>query len=1085
MSSADANFLRPRSVFLIRGFRTVIVLAIVFTAGLGPGCSHDPRVDQGLTALRRAYQGERPFEPRTSADFDYAPLSQVRGPETSVPDQESLDNAQNLLFSVAETDSRRPYGLGLWYLTKKQPGVALTKFDQTLALSPNDAILMGDIGAAYLENAKSKNNFSLRDLALSLKYSSSALELDKGNLNALFNKALCLQQLNLSRQAAAAWNDYLKADGATPWADEARGKLEQVRQEMLPAQSPEDLMREFWQAFDAKDDERAFMLISRNREMITKKLISQQLIFAYLNAAGPDGKRYLDALRLVGKLEMKKTGDPYVSQLAGFYSTAPPEKQEALRVAYEALHNGYDLSLHANNKEALPFFQQAHDLFAQAEDEGEALLTEYWIAYCESNGDLISGSTARLAQLAELCQKKNYKWLSAQIYYSLSYNANSMNESSKAFYFADLSLAASQKTSDYYNTQKTYSSIATYQLAVRQFSEALESMEKVVPAVNAPDYSQRQKFRDLDRTGTVLHLMGFFDAAAAFENEAFSLTPELEDPSFERLALANLSRILGAQKKYDTAIEYAAKSEEAAERMPDLKAGLKGIGFAMLQTAQIELERGDYRAALEDFDQMQKIYARMEYSPYQFEAAKGKFHCYLAQKNDTAAEAAVSDLLQSFEDHREAIQEEHNLDTFFDRENDIYDLIVDYEFGRGNYRQAFDHAEGTRARSLLDWQKGGGDVVVKKGIPQAVFARKSSVPPLTLADIQPQLPTDVQMLYYTVVSDKVLLWLVTRDKVEPFFYQISQTDLGTHVSSFLAAMEKRDQAALDEHSRALYRALFEQVEPRLDSEKITVIVPDKVLCYLPFVALTSERTNTYLVADHTLLYAPSATVFLSSTEYAALRAPDPQGTEKLLSVGDPDFDEHEFPKMKPLTSAKKEATEVAKFYSGPTTLLQGEATKSNIETNMATADVVQFASHYLANERNALLSAFAVAGKGEDSRWANYEVLRADLQRPRLIILAACETGIERVYNGEGMIGAGRSFLAKGVPLVVASQWDVDSDSTTDLMVSFHRLRKKEGLTTVAALQRAQLEMLNSPKPLYRQPYYWAGFIALGGYARF
>jgi CHAT domain-containing protein len=1082
MSSADANFLRPRSVFLTRGLRAVIILAIA--AGFGPGCSPS-KVDLGLAALRRAYQGERPFEPRTSAGFDYAPLSETRGTEASAPDQESLDKARIYLFTASETDPRYHHALGLWYLTKKEPDMAISKFGQALALRPNDAVLLGDMGAAYLENAGSKNKFSLQGLALSLKFSSSALELDKGNLNALFNKALCLQQLNLSRQAADAWNDYLKADGASPWADEARGKLEQVRQEMLPAQGPEDLMREFWQAFDAKDDERVFQLVSRNREMITKKLISQQLIFAYLHAAGPDGKRYLDALRLVGLLEKEKTGDPYVAQLAEFYSTAPPEKQETLRMAYEALYNGYERSLHANNKDALPFFKQADDLFTRAGDEGEALLTEYWIAYCESNGDQISGSTARLAQLVELCQKKNYKWLSAQICYWLASNANSMTESSKAFGFADRSMAASQETFDYYNTYKTYSAFANYQIAVRQYPEALENMEKVVPEVNAPDYSPRQKFRDLDRAARLFYLMDLFAAAAAFENEALACMPEPKDLSFERLALANMSRIFSAQKKYDTAIEYAAKSREVAERMSDPTGRQKGIGFATLQTAQIELEKGDYQAALKDFDQMEGVYAGMEYSPYQFDAEKGKFHCYLAQKNDAAAEAAISDLLRSFEDHREAIQEEHNLDTFFDRENDIYDLIVDYEFGRGNYRQAFDHAEGTRARSLLDWQKGQGDVGFKNGIPRAVFAQKSSVPPLTLADIQPGLPPDVQLLYYTVVSDKVLLWLVTRDKVEPFSYQISQADLSAHVSSFLAAMEKRDQAALEEHSQALYRALFAQVEPLLDSEKITVIVPDKVLCYLPFVALTSERTSNYLVADHKFLYAPSATVFLASTEYAALRAPEPHGEERLLSVGDPLFDTREFPKMKPLTSAKKEAVNVAQFYPDHKIFLQEDATKSNIETNMATADVVQFAGHYVANERNALLSAFAVAGEGENSRWANHEVLRADLQKPRLIVLSACETGIERVYNGEGMIGAGRSFLAKGVPLVVASQWDVNSASTAELMESFHRLRKKEGLPTVAALQRAQLEMLNGSNPLYRQPFFWAGFIALGGYAQF
>ena len=76
-----------------------------------------------------------------------------------------------------------------------------------------------------------------------------------------------------------------------------------------------------------------------------------------------------------------------------------------------------------------------------------------------------------------------------------------------------------------------------------------------------------------------------------------------------------------------------------------------------------------------------------------------------------------------------------------------------------------------------------------------------------------------------------------------------------------------------------------------------------------------------------------------------------------------------------------------------------------------------------------------------------------------------------------------RPFLARGVPIVVASLWAVDSDATAELMVSFHRYRKREGYTTIEALQRAQLDMLNGPRQFYRQPYYWASFNLIGGYA--
>jgi hypothetical protein len=37
------------------------------------------------------------------------------------------------------------------------------------------------------------------------------------------------------------------------------------------------------------------------------------------------------------------------------------------------------------------------------------------------------------------------------------------------------------------------------------------------------------------------------------------------------------------------------------------------------------------------------------------------------------------------------------------------------------------------------------------------------------------------------------------------------------------------------------------------------------------------------------------------------------------------------------------------------------------------------------------------------------------------------------------MIGLSRAFFVAGCPTTVASQWKVDSSSTTELMLSFHR----------------------------------------------
>jgi CHAT domain-containing protein len=73
--------------------------------------------------------------------------------------------------------------------------------------------------------------------------------------------------------------------------------------------------------------------------------------------------------------------------------------------------------------------------------------------------------------------------------------------------------------------------------------------------------------------------------------------------------------------------------------------------------------------------------------------------------------------------------------------------------------------------------------------------------------------------------------------------------------------------------------------------------------------------------------------------------------------------------------------------------------------------------------------------------------------------------------------------LALGVPLVIASQWKVDSEPTKDLMIAFHRNRKENRMTSAESLRRAQLEILSSAGT--KEPFYWAAFSLFGGYANY
>jgi CHAT domain-containing protein len=98
--------------------------------------------------------------------------------------------------------------------------------------------------------------------------------------------------------------------------------------------------------------------------------------------------------------------------------------------------------------------------------------------------------------------------------------------------------------------------------------------------------------------------------------------------------------------------------------------------------------------------------------------------------------------------------------------------------------------------------------------------------------------------------------------------------------------------------------------------------------------------------------------------------------------------------------------------------------------------------------------------------------LKADLA-----VLSACETARGRIGAGEGVIGLSWALFVAGCPTTVVSQWQVESASTTELMVGFHR-RLRDGAGKAEALRGAALALMADDR--YNHPFYWAGFIVIG-----
>src|SRR6185503_5451678 len=160
-----------------------------------------------------------------------------------------------------------------------------------------------------------------------------------------------------------------------------------------------------------------------------------------------------------------------------------------------------------------------------------------------------------------------------------------------------------------------------------------------------------------------------------------------------------------------------------------------------------------------------------------------------------------------------------------------------------------------------------------------------------------------------------------------------------------------------------HKLLIAPIESLLDEKKLTCIVPDKVLHYLPFAALISESDNKYLVEKIRIQLAPSSTIFLEGVKAGGQTLDGDE--EWLLSVGDPTFDASDFQSLQPLPAARQEAQAIAELYEpSRTLLLNRNATEEAVRAGMKKANVVHFALHYVVDDRHSLYSKIVLTPTG-------------------------------------------------------------------------------------------------------------------------
>jgi CHAT domain-containing protein len=370
--------------------------------------------------------------------------------------------------------------------------------------------------------------------------------------------------------------------------------------------------------------------------------------------------------------------------------------------------------------------------------------------------------------------------------------------------------------------------------------------------------------------------------------------------------------------------------------------------------------------------------------------------------------------------------------------------------------------------------------------------RRAEFPAWSAESARGLLAGDTALIEYAVLPDRTYLFVITAEegsvpRVRFHRLPVGREELSREVEAFRVRLAARD---LDfrEPARRLYDLLLAPAAAEIRNRRTLCIVPDGPLWDLPFQAL-QMADSALLLERHALFLAPSLNLLVELAARRAHLSSSHSRSATLLAIGNPEPGAGALVLANTLRSglsrlpeAEREVRSLARLYGAGRSAVYtaAMASEERVKAEAGRYRVLHFATHALLDDRNPMYSSLVLSqarqARGEDGLLEAWELLGLRLNAD-LVVLSACQTARGRPRAGEGMIGMSWAFAAAGSPATLASQWEVDSASTSRLMVEFHR-EWLAGLDKAEALRRAALAVRSEER--YRHPFYWAGFVLVG-----
>lgn len=441
----------------------------------------------------------------------------------------------------------------------------------------------------------------------------------------------------------------------------------------------------------------------------------------------------------------------------------------------------------------------------------------------------------------------------------------------------------------------------------------------------------------------------------------------------------------------------------------------------------------------------------------------------------------------------------------------IYESLILLHIQNDNAADALHYAERSRARAFLDMldssnnslSMGSTNAVSTHYIQQYLDDSEVIVEfyltgrPDSYQMMISRMPTEAEALRHLLLApEKLLAFVISAENVTCIQLDLMGSTIASQHFNRSDGRLRGVRPTPGRRMRVLNRwsqlggRLFGSLTPHLQSHTHIYFVPHHVLHYFPLHTLL-ELSGLRETASMTTSYAPSASILIN-TKHSQQRA----SRFAALTIG-VDADD--------LTQAEAEAIWISQQFDGDN-LLGNEATLTAVCAALPNYDVIHFSCHGHFRQRAPMESALQlVDGELTAAMLLDSVKLKADL-----VVLSACDTGLNDLHPGDELMGLTRAFLGCGARSLLATLWPVHEIPTRLFMEHFYEtwfngatksaavlaaqqfvrecvidelgdMLRQYGLDTSATKETISLfrAMLPGDRP-FDHPYYWGGFILMG-----